>query len=61
MGIRVIVDNIPREDATRQRNQLVELLVASGKYDEVIGEPIGEFPDTPLPPWVRKPGDPDRP
>lgn len=55
-----IVQNVPREDAVRARNQLLEQLVASGLYDVVIGEPVRKFPDTaPRKPWVRKPGEPD--
>lgn len=52
--------SIPREDAVRARNELVERLSATGEYDEVIGEAIGAFPEAePRKPWVRREGDPD--
>lgn len=44
-GNAEVLSNIPREDAARLRNKLLERLVASGLYDEVIGEPIKRFPD----------------
>jgi hypothetical protein len=60
-GYVEIIENIPREAAAVRRNQLLERLVASGRYDEVIAEALPAFPDAPPEPWVRKPGDPNTP
>jgi hypothetical protein len=55
-----IIQNIPREDAIRERNQLLDQLVQSGLYDEVIGEPVRKFPDVAeRKPWERKKGEPN--
>lgn len=58
---KLIVENILPGDACRERNALLERLVAGGQYDEVTGEAIGLFPveSAPLKPWVRRPGEPD--
>jgi hypothetical protein len=58
----VVVENLPPGDACRERNRLVERLVAEGEYDEVTGDAIGPFAaESAEPaPWVRRPGDKDR-
>jgi hypothetical protein len=57
---RLIVENLLPEDACRERNRLLDELVSSGQYDEVIGDVIQRRPaGAPLKPWVRRPGDPD--
>jgi hypothetical protein len=37
----VIVENLPPGGPCRERNRLVERLVAEGRYDEVTGDPPG--------------------
>lgn len=58
---KLIVENILPGDVCRERNELLERLVASGQYDEVTGEAIGPFAadDAPLAPWMRRPGEPN--
>lgn len=59
--LRLLVENLLPEDACRERNQLLDQLVAGGQYGEVTGDPILAFPAqaAPLPPWFRRPGDPN--
>jgi hypothetical protein len=58
---KLIVENILPGDACRERNELLERLVAGGECDEVTGEAIPAFAieAAPLAPWVRRPGEPD--
>ena len=43
-GSYATIENILRMDAARLRNKLVEELTASGRWDEVIGEPVARLP-----------------
>lgn len=58
---RLIVENLLPGDACRARNELLEQLAASGRYDEVIGDVIEAMPQAPIKPWMRRQGEPDRP
>ena len=52
-GNALVIDNILRQDMVKLRNELVERLAASGKYDEVTATPINFIPATePRNPWT---------
>ena len=52
-GNALVIENILRQDMVKLRNELVERLAASGKYDEVNGDPINFVPATePRNPWT---------